>query len=291
MFETLFGADVPPALRFFIAFLVVLALIGATAWFVRRFGAERFGGSATRGRQPRLAVIDASAVDGRRRLVLIRRDNVEHLLLIGGPTDVIVETNIVRAMGAPRDTPRETPPSRGAPVADPLNRPVPPGEGTMWPLQPQPELAPRSQRPAIAEEPAPWMPPPETVARPQRPADTLAGLAEELSSRPSPLRDPTSSGARPAPEPNRVPPPPAEPLHVPPGADQNLAEMAHRLEAALRAPSAARRGAEAPAEPEPKSPAAEPKPPRAEAKPGQSKNMYDSLEQEMASLLGRPGKP
>ncbi len=39
--------------------------------------------------------MDAAAVDGRRKLVLIRRDDVEHLLLIGGPTDVVVEQNIV----------------------------------------------------------------------------------------------------------------------------------------------------------------------------------------------------
>ena len=69
-------------------FVVVLALIGAAAWLVRRFGANRLGGGSARGRQPRLAVIDAATVDGRRRLVLIRRDNIEHLLMIGGPTDV-----------------------------------------------------------------------------------------------------------------------------------------------------------------------------------------------------------
>ena len=50
-------------------------------------------------------VIDAATVDGRRRLVLIRRDNVEHLLIIGGPTDVVVEQNIVRATAAQRDAP------------------------------------------------------------------------------------------------------------------------------------------------------------------------------------------
>ena len=38
MFESLFGAEMPLAARFFIAFLVVLALIGLTAWLVRRFG-------------------------------------------------------------------------------------------------------------------------------------------------------------------------------------------------------------------------------------------------------------
>src|SRR5437868_7500270 len=85
---------------FFFAFVVVLALIGVTAWLVRRFAGNRLGANANRGRMPRLAVIDAAAVDGRRRLVLVRRDNVEHLLMIGGPTDIVVEQNIVRAMPA-----------------------------------------------------------------------------------------------------------------------------------------------------------------------------------------------
>ncbi|MGB6658418.1 MAG: flagellar biosynthetic protein FliO, partial [Xanthobacteraceae bacterium] len=82
----------PLAVRFFLAFLIVLGLIGAIAWALRRFGAGRFRDTA-RGRQPRLAVIDHASVDGRRRLILVRRDNVEHLLMIGGPTDVVVEPN------------------------------------------------------------------------------------------------------------------------------------------------------------------------------------------------------
>ena len=81
------------ALTFFFAFVAVLVLIGAVAWLVRRFAGNRLGGHGNRGRMPRLAVIDAAAVDGRRRLVLVRRDNVEHLLMIGGPSDIVVEPN------------------------------------------------------------------------------------------------------------------------------------------------------------------------------------------------------
>ncbi|WP_038945203.1 flagellar biosynthetic protein FliO, partial [Bradyrhizobium japonicum] len=84
-------------ITFIVAFIVVLALIGVAAWLVRRFASSRLGANTQRGRMPRLAVIDAAAVDGRRRLVLVRRDNVEHLLMIGGPTDIVVEPNIVRA--------------------------------------------------------------------------------------------------------------------------------------------------------------------------------------------------
>ncbi|MDB5573453.1 MAG: flagellar biosynthesis protein FliO, partial [Tardiphaga sp.] len=110
-------------ITFIIAFVVVLALIGLVAYLVRRFGGSRLGANANRGRMPRLAVIDAAAVDGRRRLVLVRRDNVEHLLMIGGPTDIVVESNIIRA-GPARDqmTPRSSVggdlPPRAAPLPD-----------------------------------------------------------------------------------------------------------------------------------------------------------------------------
>jgi flagellar protein FliO/FliZ len=121
MFEALFGTEMPLALRFFIAFVIVLALIGAAAYLVRRFGATALNAAvAARGRQPRLAVIDAATIDGRRRLVLIRRDNVEHLVMIGGPTDVVIEPNIVRATAtAPA---REAPPARVTGIADALPR-------------------------------------------------------------------------------------------------------------------------------------------------------------------------
>ena len=106
---TLFG-ELSTAVQFFIAFLIVLALIVLTFWAIRRFGGIGLGTGAGRGRQPRLAVIDAAAVDARRRLVLIRRDNVEHLLMIGGPSDIVVEQNIVRAV--PAVSARETAPPR-----------------------------------------------------------------------------------------------------------------------------------------------------------------------------------
>ena len=109
-------------LTFLFAFIAVLALIGVAAWLVRRYANNRLGANTQRGRMPRLAVIDAAAVDGRRRLVLVRRDNVEHLLMIGGPSDIVVEPNIVRAMPnrdqmAPRPAVGEQPP-RIAPLPD-----------------------------------------------------------------------------------------------------------------------------------------------------------------------------
>ena len=229
--DALFGSAMPLAARFFIAFVVVLALIGLTAWLVRRFGANRLGGAA-RGRQPRLAVIDAASVDGRRRLVLIRRDNVEHLLMIGGPSDVVIEPNIVRA-AAPAPA-RET--ARFASAPEPAGRMAPPAEAAWSPpvTEPMPPPLPRARAP-VPEEPS-WQAPEPARTRPN---DTLSGLAAELSSKISPPAD-----LVPPPHPVReqVPrttaaPPMAPAAPTPQEAshqNQNLAEMAQQLEAALR---------------------------------------------------------
>ena len=336
MFETLFGAEVPLALKFLLAFVFVMVLIGFIAWLVRRIASKRFGGSSARGRQPRLAVVDAAAVDGRRRLVIIRRDNVEHLLMIGGPTDVVVEQNIVRAMGAPRDKTVEPTAGRGFGLSEGLTRPVPLGEGTAWPLQPQPQpeinVRPQPQPEfngcAAPSESMQWTWP--TPTEPQRPAHSesaLNNLAEELSVPPAPPKEPkpervpqlkprtamaastamTAPAATPA-APTVTPPAPApaaptpsvmppEPQRAQAGEpDQQLAEMAHRLESALRRPpepAAAAPAVEPPAKSEPVAPPphitpTEQKPARVESKPSPPKALYDSLEEEMASLLGRP---
>jgi flagellar protein FliO/FliZ len=339
MFESLFGADMPLAVRFFLAFLIVLGLIGVTAWAVRRFGTGRLGGSSSRGRQPRLAVIDYASVDARRRLILVRRDNVEHLLMIGGPTDVVVESNIVRAVAPPREV--TLPRAPGAVESLPRAMPLPESGNGSWPLQP--EATPAQPRPApriepINEEPAVWplQPAAATPKRPRR--ESLAALADELSSSTAPPRGrapttprapavearaetpsetPAVAQAEPRAEP-RIPQAQPEPVDSA-AADQSLAEMAHRLEAALRKPNApaearqprgpaapprivpaaetaaapqrgapAVENAAAPAAPPRSARPEEPKPARAEGKPSQSKTLYDSLEQEMASLLGRP---
>lgn len=64
--------------------------------FVRGYLNGTPPGSVLFGPKPerRLDVVEQSSLDGRRRLVLIRRDDVEHLIMTGGPVDVVIETNI-----------------------------------------------------------------------------------------------------------------------------------------------------------------------------------------------------
>jgi hypothetical protein len=258
--------------------------------------------AASRGRQPRLAVIDAAAVDARRKLVIIRRDNVEHLLMIGGPTDVVVETNIVRAATA---TTREAPAVRSNGGTEAMPRAAPLPDPTPWPLQPEPAPvhATRSERaPRIVVDEAPrWDAPIETPAAPPvragtRPADALAGLASELSRPAEPTAKPRVVASEPAPAAH----PAAAAANVSqaaPSADHNLAEMAQRLEAALRRPATQRVATDGGAArvaiaPETKPAARETKVAVIQPKssPQPTPQQSANLEQEMANLLGRPGK-
>src|ERR1700752_4916386 len=153
------------AVTFFFAFVAGLALLGVAAWLVRRFAGNRLGPNTNRGRMPRLAVIDAAAVDGRRRLVLVRRDNVEHLLMIGGPTDIVVEPNIVRATPSRDQLPQRPagaePPPRIAPLPEATGGT---DEGPRADIfdhaEPQmPEPPPRPARPSFADEARRMVPP------------------------------------------------------------------------------------------------------------------------------------
>ncbi|HLX18066.1 MAG TPA: flagellar biosynthetic protein FliO [Bradyrhizobium sp.] len=310
------------ALTFFFAFVAVLALIGVAAWLVRRFASNRLGANTNRGRMPRLAVIDAAAVDGRRRLVLVRRDNIEHLLMIGGPTDIVVEPNIVRAMPG-RD---QLPPRPAVASPEPQQpRVMPLPDTSNWAdadsarhevfdhhAEPQmPEPPPRPTRPSFAEE-ARRTPPAER--RLER-GDPLAGFSPEpmvggrAEPRPEPMPSRTTSRSEPliprpirpseppkpppvrAPERAPAPPPPmpqAAPLS---SADQNLAEMAQRLEAALRRPGGDTVAPPVAPEPPPARAAPRSEPPAAPAATPAPKSGFENLEDEMASLLGRPKNP
>lgn len=84
-------------------YVLVFGLLGAAgvvgAMLMRGYDFEDIKGLLVRGRVGRrLDVVEHSSVDGRRRLVLIRRDDVEHLIMTGGPVDVVIETNIGSAI-------------------------------------------------------------------------------------------------------------------------------------------------------------------------------------------------
>jgi flagellar protein FliO/FliZ len=99
-------------LRFLLALVFVLALIAAVGWAARRYGMGGRLGMAGSGR--RLAIVETTALDAKRRLALIRRDGVEHLILMGGPGDVVIETGIT----PPADTSTQPQPAPSRPRPD-----------------------------------------------------------------------------------------------------------------------------------------------------------------------------
>lgn len=77
------------------AFLFAFALVSLVAWAFKSFVLTgRSGASYLKGRGRRLGVVETASVDAQRKLILIRRDNVEHLIMTGGPVDMLIETGI-----------------------------------------------------------------------------------------------------------------------------------------------------------------------------------------------------
>ncbi len=85
-------------LRFILALIFVIALIGALAMVAQRFGfGYRTGSRDRHGR--RLSVVEVMPVDGRRRLVLFKRDQTEYLVLLGATTDLLIDGGATRPGG------------------------------------------------------------------------------------------------------------------------------------------------------------------------------------------------
>ncbi|MCF1743175.1 FliO/MopB family protein [Paradevosia shaoguanensis] len=146
----LFGGSEGAILNAVLALGIVLVLIILALWLLKFI--FRASNNVGRGKNRRLSVVDSLAVDQKRQLVIVRRDDVEHLILLGGPQDVVIETGI---------------PAEQQQARQPVRRPAPP-----TPAKP----ASASQAPVPAVEPA------------LRPA---ANKLRELAA-PPPARQPTS---------------------------------------------------------------------------------------------------
>lgn len=184
----------------------IVALIGLLVLLilVRIFRGLTFGTfvAGGRNRKTRLAVMDATAVDSHRRLVLVRRDDIEHLILIGGPTDVVVEQNI-RLVPAPRRPAADEPaaaPTRPAQqpapaTPQPPRQPVRPAESRSFAAAPRP----------VATPPAPPVSAPPVV---QRPVEPTPAPTTQSSPEQRPVAAPYTASAHAVPANRATTPPP-----------------------------------------------------------------------------------
>ena len=258
--QAFFSSDGSFVVQFLVIFLVILVLLIAAVLLFRRLsgrGLSLAAGANGRGRQPRLGIVDIYELDRQRQLILLRRDNVEHLLLVGGPNDVVIERHIQRGAGAryapdgARDPDLATDPSLEAARAEKfLDSPAPPAFA-------MPEVVP----PAVpgAEPPHPERTPPldpglfepEVVtpaparARPASPVSRLIRRTPPLAGTPpeaapgTPVPAATPAAAPPASEPVPETPPVIAGRGSRPVDPAVLSDMARQLQVALKRPSSA----------------------------------------------------
>jgi flagellar protein FliO/FliZ len=261
-----------PAVKYVIAFAIIFLLLALFALVLRRLTGGRLSLPANdrgRTRQPRLGIVDVYDLDRQRQLILLRRDNVEHLLLIGGPNDVVIETNIVRTPGARQPVspaeqndrpetlvdrsleaqfrPQTENASRPESVVARLG-PAEPARAGQEPvrngptMQPEPFLKPDvvalspaatgSARAYQQPQPVREAPPPQPLREPPpQPAPQRTAAFK-----PIPAHAPEAPATRAAPEPPRQPAQPPRPVDPAPGDAAVLSNMAKQLEEALKRP-------------------------------------------------------
>jgi len=110
--SALFGGQENLLLNAAFALGAVLVLVLLCLWVVKLVLGLRTGLTSRRGR--RLAVIESLQLDARHRVSIIRRDNVEHVILTGGSQDVVIESGIAVERPAPRRIPPRPPVPRTA---------------------------------------------------------------------------------------------------------------------------------------------------------------------------------
>ncbi|EFL90408.1 flagellar biosynthetic protein FliO [Ahrensia sp. R2A130] len=155
-------AGIDPATANWIALLGVVLVALLILWLVMKLVRTPRLAGGRRSKQARLAITDAAQVDDRRRIVLVRRDDVEHLIMIGGGNDLVIESDI-----------RQRPQAQSGKTA---SKPAAPDPA---PAKPAPVKAVEEPKPVAAPKPTPPAASPAPIAAPQRPAPSAQPVRTE----------------------------------------------------------------------------------------------------------------
>jgi flagellar protein FliO/FliZ len=247
--------------------LVVLVAAAAILFYAFRRGTSSGAGAsgdAMQRKRARLALVDSFHIDRHRKLLLLRRDGVEHLVMIGGPNDVLIEASIRRVAAQPgRGAVSQA--VAGAAEAHPIaaqREPAPPvrqapARGEPAPADALPRNAPqpatveqRAVEHAIPANPPPRGATPTPVPQPPQPQQRVETPPADRGARVAPNSSELAGESLGTGSPQRRTP------------DADLAAMAHKLEAALRRPAASPPAPAPVRQPQPPQPVAVPKPPQ-----------------------------
>jgi len=100
-------------MRFVFALIFVVGLIGGAAILARRFGLAPGAATGGRAAQKRLEIVETLMLDPKRRLLIIRRDDQQHLIVLGTESEMVVEQGFT------------APASSGVETAVPASKPAP----------------------------------------------------------------------------------------------------------------------------------------------------------------------
>lgn len=222
--NSMLGQDGGRIAQFVLALAAVILLILLLAWVYRRLQPASSINAPQSGKgRKRLGVLEASDVDARRRLVLVRRDEVEHLIMIGGPNDLLIESRILRqgaagTAAANRPNPQQMP----RPVTGPTGAPHAP-EAAEAPVSQNTDRAPTApppiERAVTSVPPLAPAPTPEPVTRATATSDTRRpSLGDLLSAAAAAKAADTNDVPQPVPA---APPPRSQRAPLPPVADDD----------------------------------------------------------------------
>jgi hypothetical protein len=178
-----------------LTWLIIIALALAGVAFALYRWRVRPSGSAPEGedfleeaeREGRLEVLESTPVDAQRRLVLVRCDNVEHLIMVGGPADLVVESDVRKSRTAAKGPTRPAT-ETGRALAVAQERPAPeraepPAARRSEPASAAPEAQARLDARPAEQRPLPQIAP---EGRAPQPAATERKVEELKGSDPKP---------------------------------------------------------------------------------------------------------
>lgn len=89
----LLPAELPQFVKLVLALAIVVGLMGGLAFLLKKLGIATEARLKS-GNENRLKIIESIPLDARRRLVILRRDDQDHVVILGPNSETVLETNI-----------------------------------------------------------------------------------------------------------------------------------------------------------------------------------------------------
>jgi flagellar protein FliO/FliZ len=81
-------------LKFLFSFILVIGMMGGLALILKKIGLGNMG--VVPADKRRLKIVEILPLDARRKALILRRDDKEHLVILGTNGETVVETEIER---------------------------------------------------------------------------------------------------------------------------------------------------------------------------------------------------